>query len=74
MVLVVPLNVKGPVPVLMMFGRPSLPAPAEPSSDDMNLINKAFKETLIKDNPELRRSLNVTLHTNPSNAKILLPQ
>ena len=53
MVLVVPLNVKGPVPVLMMFGRPSLPAPAEPSADDMNLINKAFKETLIKDNPEL---------------------
>jgi hypothetical protein len=31
MVLVTPANVKGPVPVLMMFGRPSLPAPAQPT-------------------------------------------
>ncbi|HXB06613.1 MAG TPA: hypothetical protein VNW04_05850 [Puia sp.] len=29
MVVVVPANVKGPVPVLMMFGRPSLPAPVQ---------------------------------------------
>ena len=36
MMLVVPANVKGPVPVLMMFaGRPSLPAPAQPAPDDM---------------------------------------
>jgi len=31
MVLVVPVNVKGPKPVLMMFGRPKLPAQAQPS-------------------------------------------
>ncbi len=31
MVLVLPMNVKGPVPVLMMFGFPQLPAPAQPS-------------------------------------------
>jgi sialate O-acetylesterase len=30
MVLVVPANVKGPVPVLMMFGRPSLPGSPQP--------------------------------------------
>ncbi len=30
MVLVIPENVKGPVPVLMMFGRANLPAPAQP--------------------------------------------
>jgi len=31
MVLVIPENVKGPVPVLMMFGRANLPAPAHPN-------------------------------------------
>ena len=54
MVLVVPVNVKGPVPVLMMFGRPSFPSPAQPSTDDMEKINSAFKETLIKSNPEMK--------------------
>jgi len=53
MMLVVPLNVKGPVPVLMMFGRPSFPAPAQPSEEDLDLINRTFKESLIKINPEL---------------------
>lgn len=54
MMLVVPLNVKGPVPVLMMFGRPSFPSPAQPSQENMDKINKAFKEVLIKENPELK--------------------
>ncbi len=54
MMLVVPRNVKGPVPVLMMFGRPSFPAPAQPSEEDLKAINKAFKETLIKENPEMK--------------------
>jgi hypothetical protein len=35
MVLVVPANVKGPVPVLMMFGRPSLPAPTQPRTEEL---------------------------------------
>jgi hypothetical protein len=54
MMLVVPLNVKGPVPVLMMFGRPSFPSPAQPSQENMDKINKAFKDLLIKENPELK--------------------
>ncbi len=54
MMLVVPRNVKGPVPVLMMFGRPSFPAPAQPNEEDMGKINKAFKEALISTNPELK--------------------
>ncbi|WP_373548444.1 alpha/beta hydrolase family protein [Haliscomenobacter sp.] len=54
MVLVVPTNVKGPVPVLMMFGRPSLPAPAQPSPDDLEKINTAFKEMMIQSNPEMK--------------------
>jgi hypothetical protein len=55
MMLVVPTNVKGPVPVLMMFGgRPSFPAPAQPSPDQMEKLNTAFKEMMIKSNPELK--------------------
>ena len=54
MVLVLPLNVKGPVPVLMMFGFPSLPAPAQPSPGDLEKINTTFKELMIKTNPEMK--------------------
>jgi hypothetical protein len=54
MMLVVPANVKGPVPVLMMFGRPSFPAPAQPSPENMEKLNAAIKELLVKDHPELK--------------------
>ena len=54
MMLVVPTNVKGPVPVLMMFGRPSFPAPAQPSPEDMQKLNATFKEMMIKSNPEMK--------------------
>jgi len=54
MILVVPVNVKGPVPVLMMFGWPSFPAPAQPSVDDMEKLNATFKEMMIKTNPEMK--------------------
>lgn len=54
MMLVVPANVKGPVPVLMMFGRPSFPSPAQPSPEDMEKLNEAFKEMMIKNNPDMK--------------------
>jgi hypothetical protein len=54
MTLVVPMNVKGPVPVLMMFGFPSLPAPAQPSPDDMEKLNMVFKEMMIKVDPSVK--------------------
>ncbi|WP_259017039.1 alpha/beta hydrolase family protein [Emticicia fluvialis] len=54
MMLVVPANVKGPVPVLMMFGRPSFPAPAQPSPEHMEKINAAFKDMMIKHDPSLK--------------------
>jgi hypothetical protein len=55
MMLVVPTNVKGRVPVLMMFGgRPSFPSPAQPSPDDMEKLNAVFKEMMIKTNPEVK--------------------
>jgi hypothetical protein len=54
MMLVVPANVKGPVPVLMMFGQPSFPSPAQPSNDDMETLNATFKELMVKINPEVK--------------------
>jgi hypothetical protein len=53
MVLVTPSNVKGPVPVLMMFGWPSLPAPAQPSPDDLQKINDSFKKMMIQADPSM---------------------
>jgi hypothetical protein len=52
--LVLPANAKGPVPVLMMFGRSTLPAPAQPPSADVEKINDAIKELLVKAHPELK--------------------
>jgi len=57
MMLVVPVNVKGPVPVLIMFGRPSFPSPAQPSPEDMEKINATFKQMMIQSNPEMKTLL-----------------
>ncbi len=54
MILVLPNNVKGPVPVLIMFGRPSFPSPAQPTPEEMEIINNAFKQMIINSNPELK--------------------
>ncbi len=54
MIVVLPANVKGPVPVLMMFGRPSFPAPAQPSPENLEKMNAALKELLTKEHPELK--------------------
>lgn len=51
--LVVPTNVTGPVPILIMFGRPSFPAPAQPSQKDMKTINSSFKKMMIKNDPNM---------------------
>ncbi len=54
MVVVTPANAKGPVPVLMMFGRSSLPAPAQPPQAELDKINSALKELLAKGDPSLK--------------------
>ena len=48
MVVVLPANVKGPVPLLMMFGRAELPAPAQPNPNELEIINKAFRKMIIR--------------------------
>ena len=55
MILVVPANVKGPVPVLMMFGwHPSFPSPAQPSPDDMDKLNEVLKKVMINADPAVK--------------------
>ena len=54
MIEVLPANVKGPVPVLMMFGFPSFPAPAQPSADDMDKLNDVFKKMMIQTDPSVK--------------------
>lgn len=54
MTLVTPANAKGSVPVLMMFGRAGFPNPNEPSSEEFERINKAWKELLAQQDPSLK--------------------
>jgi len=56
-VLVTPANARGPVPVLIMFGRPSLPAPAQPSADELEKLNDAVRSMLSNSDPSLRAIL-----------------
>jgi hypothetical protein len=57
MVVVTPAMAKGPVPVLMMFGGATLPAPAQPNQDALAKINEALRELLAKSDPSLQAIL-----------------
>jgi hypothetical protein len=50
---VVPTNVKGPVPVLVMFGQSVLPAPAQPTAPELEQVNQALRKLLSQD-PSLK--------------------
>ena len=54
MTVVTPANAKGPVPLLMMFGRAAFPAPHEPSAEEFDRINRAWKTLLIQQDPSLK--------------------
>lgn len=54
MTLVTPAQPKGPVPVLMMFGPAGFPNPHEPSADEFERINKAWKALLVQQDPSLK--------------------
>lgn len=45
---VVPMNAKGPVPMLMMFGRPTLPPPAPPTAEEAAELDAGLKALLAK--------------------------
>jgi hypothetical protein len=54
MTLVTPANAKAPVPVLMMFTRAGFPNPHEPSAEEFERINKAWKALLVQQDPSLQ--------------------
>lgn len=54
MTVVVPANARGPVPLLMMFGRAALPAPAQPPQEDIDRIDDALKKLLVERDPSLQ--------------------
>ncbi len=54
MILVTPANAKGPVPVLIMFGPATFPAPNQPSAEQLERINAALKKLLIQQDPSLK--------------------
>ncbi len=64
MVVVTPANAKGPVPLLVMFGQPTLPAPVQPNRDDFDKLNEALKALLAKD-PEIKAILDKYPAYNP---------
>jgi len=57
MTLVTPANAQGPIPVLIMFGRAGFPAPNEPSEDELERINAAWKAVLVREDPSLKEVL-----------------
>lgn len=54
MMLVLPTNVKGPVPVLIMYGSTEFPSPNQPNAEDLEKINKSFKALMIANDPEMK--------------------
>ena len=54
MTVVLPAQAKGPVPVLMMFGRSVFPAPNPPNQEEFELLNKKLKQLLAQDDPQIK--------------------
>jgi hypothetical protein len=54
MTLVTPAMAKGPVPVLVMFGRAGFPAPHEPSEEEFARINAAWKAAMTAQDAGLK--------------------
>ena len=57
MTLVTPNGAPGPVPVLMMFGRADAPAPSSPSAEELDRLNAALKNAMVKQDPSLKSVL-----------------
>jgi hypothetical protein len=53
MTLVTPARASAAVPVLMMFSRAGFPSPNEPSAEEFERINKAWKAMLARQDPSL---------------------
>jgi hypothetical protein len=54
MTLVMPVNAAGPVPVLIMFAHAGFPAPKEPTDEEFERVNAAWKVLLVQQDPSLK--------------------
>ena len=54
---VVPAHAPGPVPMLMMFGRPVLPPPAPPTTEEAAQLDEGLKALLANSDPKLKAIL-----------------
>ncbi|WP_419815127.1 hypothetical protein [Glacieibacterium sp.] len=70
MTVVVPANAKGPVPLLIMFGRDDFPAPSQPSRAEFERIDAGLKKLLVTQDPALGPVFDAhpafMLHTQPA--------
>ena len=55
MTVVTPADAKGPVPLLIMFGRDTIPAPSQPTRAEYERMDAALKAVLVKQDPSLAR-------------------
>ncbi|MBR0552942.1 hypothetical protein [Stakelama marina] len=55
MTVVTPADAKGPVPLLIMFGRDEFPAPSQPSRAEYERIDAAMKALLVRQDPSLAK-------------------
>ncbi len=62
MTLVTPVNAAGPVPILIMFSHAGFPAPKEPTEEEFERINAAWKALLVQQD----RSLKDVFATHPA--------
>ena len=65
MTVVTPADAKGPVPVLMMFGRAALPAPNQPTPSELAVINAALRKLLSASDPSVKAILDKYLAYTP---------
>jgi hypothetical protein len=70
---VVPVNVKGPVPVLVMFGQSVLPAPAQPTPPELEKVNQAIRNLLVQQDPTLKEVFDKYPAYNPISSQALNP-
>jgi hypothetical protein len=65
MTVVTPADAKGPVPVLMMFGRAALPSPNQPTPSELAVINDALRKLLAASDPAVKEILDKYLAYTP---------
>ncbi|MEG9434179.1 glucuronyl esterase domain-containing protein [Terriglobus sp. ADX1] len=70
---VIPVNVKGPVPVLVMFGQSVLPSPAQPTPPELERVNEALRKLLAQQDPSLKEIFDKYPAYNPIASQAVNP-